>query len=560
LSIVHALGDETRGAKGSRRDWSKKTVQNIGHKISRNGLDQHGLSNIQNAFWNLSAPRLYEEATRRGEAQLGQGGSLVAVTGSHTGRSPNDRFVVKEDETEADIWWGDVNRPMSEENFDKLLAKVQGHFDGRDAFVQDCYAGADETHRLAVRVVTENAWHNLFARNMFIQPADSALEDFQPQFTVLQAPSVAADPASDGTTSETFIVLNLKRRMVIIGGSAYAGEIKKSVFSVMNFLMPAKGVLPMHCSANIGPKGDTAIFFGLSGTGKTTLSADSSRTLIGDDEHGWSDQGVFNFEGGCYAKSINLTAETEPEIFAAASTFGTIVENVAMDENTRVFDFFDSTLTENGRLSYDISQIPNASMEGQGGLPQNIVMLTCDAFGVLPPISQLTPEQAMYHFLSGYTAKVAGTERGLKEPAATFSTCFGAPFMPRHPTVYAELLRDKMAAQNAKCWLVNTGWSGGGYGVGDRMKIAYTRAMLNAALDGRLEKVVFVEDTNFGVLVPQSCPDVPSDVLNPKNTWSDKDAYDRQAADLRQRFEKNFVQFEQHVDANVKAAAIRAAA
>ena len=536
-------------------------MQNIGHKISRNGLDQHGLSNIQNAFWNLSAPRLYEEATRRGEAQLGQGGSLVAVTGSHTGRSPNDRFVVKEDETEADIWWGDVNRPMSEENFDKLLAKVQGHFDGRDAFVQDCYAGADETHRLAVRVVTENAWHNLFARNMFIQPADSALEDFQPQFTVLQAPSVAADPASDGTTSETFIVLNLKRRMVIIGGSAYAGEIKKSVFSVMNFLMPAKGVLPMHCSANIGPKGDTAIFFGLSGTGKTTLSADSSRTLIGDDEHGWSDQGVFNFEGGCYAKSINLTAETEPEIFAAASTFGTIVENVAMDENTRVFDFFDSTLTENGRLSYDISQIPNASMEGQGGLPQNIVMLTCDAFGVLPPISQLTPEQAMYHFLSGYTAKVAGTERGAERacrnvlpPASARRSCRAT--QPSMPSFCAIKWPRKTPS---------AGWStpagrGGGYGVGDRMKIAYTRAMLNAALDGRLEKVVFVEDTNFGVLVPQSCPDVPSDVLNPKNTWSDKDAYDRQAADLRQRFEKNFVQFEQHVDANVKAAAIRAAA
>lgn len=535
-------------------------MENIGHKISRNGLDQHGLGKLNHAFWNFSAPRLYEEAIRRGEGKMGQGGSFIALTGSHTGRSPNDRFVVEEDQTSGDIWWGEVNRPISEENFEKLLNKVLRHFEDRDAFVQDCYAGADETYRLPVRVVTENAWHNLFARNMFIQPTDSELESFEPQFTVLQAPSVQADPETDGTTSETFVILNLKRKMVIIGGSAYAGEIKKSIFSVMNYLMPARDVLPMHCSANIGPKGDTAIFFGLSGTGKTTLSADSSRTLIGDDEHGWTPNGVFNFEGGCYAKSVNLTAETEPEIFAVASEFGTIVENVAMDPNTRVYDFFDTSITENGRLSYNIDKIPNASPNGQGGLPQNIVMLTCDAFGVLPPISQLTPEQAMYHFLSGYTAKVAGTERGLKEPAATFSTCFGAPFMPRHPTVYAKLLGEKMAAQNAKCWLVNTGWSGGGYGVGDRMKIAHTRAMLNAALDGRLETAAFAQDPNFGVLVPSSCPDVPDEVLNPKNTWSDGGAYDAQARDLTHRFEKNFVQFEEHVNDSVKAAAIRAAA
>ncbi len=535
-------------------------LANIGHRISQNGLEQHGLTNIQNAYWNLSAPGLYEEALRRGEARMGQGGSLVALTGSHTGRSPNDRFVVEEDETSGDIWWGDVNRPISEENFEKLLSKVLGHFNGRDAFVQDCYAGADPAYRLPVRVVTEHAWHNLFARNMFLQPSDVDLETFQPQFTVLQAPSVTADAKAEGTTSETFIILNLKRRMVIIGGSAYAGEIKKSIFSVMNYLMPARDVLPMHCSANIGEAGDTAIFFGLSGTGKTTLSADSSRTLIGDDEHGWTPSGVFNFEGGCYAKSVNLTAETEPEIFAAASQFGTIVENVAMDEHTRTFDFFDTSITENGRLSYNIDQIPNASTTGVGGLPQNIVMLTCDAFGVLPPISQLTPEQAMYHFLSGYTAKVAGTERGLKEPSATFSTCFGAPFMPRHPTVYARLLRDKMAAQNAKCWLVNTGWSGGGYGEGERMKIAHTRAMLNAALDGRLEAAGFDVDPNFGVLVPKACPDVPTEVLTARNTWSDGAAYDATARDLRNRFEKNFEQFESHVDADVKAAAIRAAA
>ena len=535
-------------------------MQNIGHRISRNGLDQLGLGKVLNAFWNCSAPILYEESIRRGETQLGEGGSLLALTGSHSGRSPNDRFVVEESETSGDIWWGDVNCPMSEENFEKLLSKMLRHYEGRDAFVQDCYAGADTKYRLPIRVVTENAWHNLFARNMFIQPADSELEDFAPQFTVIQAPSVHADPETEGTTSETFIVVNLKRKMVIIGGSAYAGEIKKSIFSVMNYLMPARDVLPMHCSSNMAANGDTAIFFGLSGTGKTTLSADSSRTLIGDDEHGWGPEGIFNFEGGCYAKSINLTAETEPEIFATASRFGTIVENVLMDPESRTYDFFDTSLTENGRLSYDVTQIPNASLEGKGGLPNNIVMLTCDAFGVLPPISQLTPEQAMYHFLSGYTAKVAGTERGLKEPAATFSTCFGAPFMPRHPTVYAKLLGEKMAKQNAKCWLVNTGWSGGGYGVGDRMKIAYTRAMLNAALDGTLEKGLFVQDPNFGVLVPESCPGVPDEVLNPKNTWADGAAYDAQAHNLRCLFEENFTQFETEVTDDVKACAIRAAA
>ena len=345
-------------------------MQNIGHRISRNGLEHQGLGKVAKAHWNFSAPRLSEEAIRRGEAQLGQGGSLLALTGSHTGRSPNDRFVVEEETTAGEIWWGDVNRPISEENFEKLLAKMLKHYEGNDAFVQDCYAGADPTYRLPVRIVTENAWHNLFARNMFIQPADAELEDFAPQFTVIQAPSVTADPATDGTTSETFIVLNLKRRMVIVGGSAYAGEIKKSIFSVMNFLMPPRDVLPMHCSANMGADGDTAIFFGLSGTGKTTLSADSTRTLIGDDEHGWSPNGIFNFEGGCYAKSIALTAETEPEIFATASRFGTIVENVMMDPETRIYDFFDTSLTENGRLSYDVSEIPNASSNGQGGLPK----------------------------------------------------------------------------------------------------------------------------------------------------------------------------------------------
>lgn len=535
-------------------------MHDVGNVISSHRLGSLGLGGDGTVFWNLNAAQLYEESIRRGETRMAAGGALVALTGSHTGRSPNDRFVVEEDAIKDEIWWGDVNRPISATHFDGLYAKITAHLSNADMFVQDCYAGADPGHRLPVRVVTENAWHNLFARNMFIQPASDELGSFEPAFTVLQAPSLEADPESDGTNSGTFIVVNLTRRLIIIGGSAYAGEIKKSIFSVMNYLLPPKNVLPMHCSANIGADGASAIFFGLSGTGKTTLSADASRQLVGDDEHGWGADGVFNFEGGCYAKTINLTAEAEPEIFATTGRFGSIVENVMMDEETRGFDFFDTTYSENGRVSYDIAQIPNASPDGRAGHPNNIMMLTCDAFGVLPPISQLTPEQAMYHFLSGYTAKVAGTERGLKEPAATFSTCFGAPFMPRHPTVYAKLLGDKMAEHGAKCWLVNTGWSGGGYGAGERMRIQHTRAMVNAALDGKLDGVEFRPDPNFGVLVPTSCPDVPADVLAPRNTWSDGSAYDDQARDLTQRFEKNFEQFESHVNDDVKAAAIRAAA
>ena len=535
-------------------------MQDVGHAVSSFGLDKQGLKGIKTAFWNLDASRLYEQAIERGEGKLARGGALVTLTGQHTGRSPNDRFVVEDDATKGEIWWGNVNRPISAEKFEQLYEKMLGHMSGRDVFVQDCYAGANPAYRLPVRIVTENAWHNLFARNMFVQPADSDLTDFEPQFTVLQAPSLEADPATDDTTSGTFIIVNLAKRMVLVGGSAYAGEIKKSIFSVMNFLLPPQNVLPMHCSANVGASGDAAIFFGLSGTGKTTLSADSTRTLIGDDEHGWGPDGVFNFEGGCYAKTINLTREAEPEIFQTTRTFGSIIENVMMHDATRELDFFDTTYSENGRVSYDMTQIPNASTTGQTGHPRNIVMLTCDAFGVLPPISQLTPDQAMYHFLSGYTAKVAGTERGLKEPTATFSTCFGAPFMPRHPTVYAKLLGEKMATHGAKCWLVNTGWSGGGYGEGERMKIAYTRAMVNAALEGKLESGGFQPDPNFGVLVPQVCPEVPGEVLNPRNTWADTGAYDAQARNLTQLFENNFVEFEGHVTDSVKAAAIRAAA
>ena len=534
-------------------------MENAGHFISSFGLENHGLAGVKRAYWNLEAHHLFEEAIRRGEGKLSAGGAIVTETGQHTGRSPNDRFIVEEAATKEDIWWGNVNRPISEAHFDGLLAKMLKHYEGKDAFVQDCYAGAHADHRLKVRVVTEEAWHNLFARNMFIQPTARDLEGFEPEFTVIQAPSLTADPAQDGTTSGTFIVVHLSRRMIIVGGSAYAGEIKKSIFSIMNYLLPAQDVLPMHCSANQGDDGSTAIFFGLSGTGKTTLSADSSRTLIGDDEHGWGTDGIFNFEGGCYAKTINLTHEAEPEIYDLCHTFGSIIENVVMDPADGSLDFFDSSLTENGRVSYDISKVSNASTTGCGGQPKDIVMLTCDAFGVLPPISQLTPDQAMYHFLSGYTAKVAGTERGLKEPQATFSTCFGAPFMPRHPTVYAKLLGEKMATHNAKCWLVNTGWSGGQYGVGKRMSIQYTRAMLRAAIEGKLASIGRVQDPNFGLLIPENCPDVPNDVLQPKSTWSDGSAYDETAHNLRGLFQNNFKQFETEVSDDIKQAGIYAA-
>ena len=409
--------------------------------------------------------------------------------------------------------------------------------------------------------ITERAWHSLFARHMFIRPPAEALAGFEPEFTILQAPSVLADPERDGTNSSTFILVDFSQRTVIIGGSEYAGEIKKSVFAVLNYLLPERNVLPMHCSANIGARGDVAIFFGLSGTGKTTLSADPSRTLIGDDEHGWSSNGVFNFEGGCYAKVIRLSAEAEPEIFETTRRFGTVLENVVLDPATRIPDLDDATLTENTRASYPVDFIPNTSDTGRAGHAENIVMLTADAFGVLPPVSMMTPEQAMYHFLSGYTARVAGTERGVgSEPQATFSTCFGAPFMPRHPSVYAKLLGEKIETHGAKCWLVNTGWSGGAYGVGERMKIAHTRAMIRAILDGTLATVNVAPDPNFGVLVPQACPDVPTDVLNPKSAWSDKSAYDSMARDVARRFESNFTRFEPFVGEAVKRAAIRAAA
>ena len=535
-------------------------MQNSGHVISSFGVDRNGLTPSGTVYWNLSTAALVETAVARGEGQLSRDGALVCLTGQHTGRSPNDKFIVKDVETENTIDWGSVNKPMTPEQFNTLHQKILAHLSAKDFFVQDCYAGADPDNRLNVRIITENAWHNLFARNMFIQPTRDELRRFEPEFTVLHAPSCHADPAVHGTNSEVFVLVNFSKKLVIIGGSIYAGEIKKSVFSILNYILPSRGVLPMHCSANISPEGQAAIFFGLSGTGKTTLSADASRVLIGDDEHGWSDTGVFNFEGGCYAKVINLSEEAEPEIYATTRRFGTILENVAMDPVRRTLDLDDNSLTENTRASYPIEFIPNTSETGVGPLPSTIIMLTADAFGVLPPISKLTPEQAMYHFLSGYTAKVAGTEKGVKEPQAAFSTCFGAPFMPRHPTVYAKLLGEKMEKTGASCWLVNTGWSGGGYGVGERMQIKYTRAMLNAALDGTLDQGDFNTDPNFGLLVPASCPGVPDEVLQPKSTWQDQSAYDTAAQDVAKRFETNFEQFAAHVDEDVAACAIRAAA
>ncbi|NIA68026.1 phosphoenolpyruvate carboxykinase [Pelagibius litoralis] len=536
-------------------------METIGAAASRHGLSLHGLVNIRKAYWNLGVAALYSESLKRDESQLSEGGALVVLTGKHTGRSPKDKFITREASTEQDIWWGDVNVGIDEDGFERLYQKVVAYLQGRDVFVQDVYAGADADYRLPVRVVSESAWHALFARNMFIQPGQEALADFMPGFTVLHAPFCHAEPAVDGTNSESFIVVNFARRLVVIGGTVYAGEIKKSIFSILNYLLPERDVLPMHCSANIGPDGDTAIFFGLSGTGKTTLSADGSRSLIGDDEHGWSPKGVFNFEGGCYAKVIRLDPQSEPEIHATTRRFGTVLENVVMDPASGLLDLDDNRHTENTRASYPLDFIPNISADSLGGQPKNIVMLTADAFGVLPPISSLTPDQAMYHFLSGYTARVAGTEKGMgAEPSATFSTCFGAPFMPRHPSVYAKMLGDKMAATGAKCWLVNTGWTGGAYGVGARMKIAYTRAMVRAALSGGLSEAVTARHPEFGLAIPQACPDVPAEVLNPRNTWGDKQAYDLTVRDLTQRFEANFKQFEPYVGATVREAGIRAAA
>jgi phosphoenolpyruvate carboxykinase (ATP) len=525
------------------------------------GIDRHGIRNVAAAHWNLSVPMLYEHAIRRGEGVLGEGGSFVARTGIHTGRSVKDKFIIEEPGSKADIWWNGFNQPASPAIFESMHQRMLAYLQGREIFVQDVFCGADPEFRLPVRLVSESAWHTLFARNMFIRPSRTDLRDFRPGFTILHAPKLHATPERDGLNSETFILVNFAEKLALIGGTSYAGEVKKSVFGLLNFLLPAKGVLPMHCSANVGPRGDCAIFFGLSGTGKTTLSADGSRTLIGDDEHGWSKNGIFNFEGGCYAKVIRLSAKAEPEIYATIRRFGTVLENVVLSEHDRIPDVDDASLTENTRACYPLDFIPNASETGLAPHPDNVIMLAADAFGVLPPISRLTPEQAMYHFLSGYTARVAGTEKGMgNAPQATFSTCFGAPFMPRHPSVYAKMLGERIAQHKAQCWLVNTGWSGGAYGVGQRMEIAHTRALVRAALAGDLAKAPVRKESHFGLFVPESCGEVPSEVLDPRGTWSDKKGYDETAREVARRFEDNFKQFEPHVGNDVKAAAIRAAA
>jgi phosphoenolpyruvate carboxykinase (ATP) len=533
-------------------------MRNEGTSMSRHGVEL-GIEGAGTVYWNLPPAALYEHAVRRGEALIAAEGPLAATTGKHTGRSPNDKFMVKEPGTEGDIWWGEVNRPFEIERFERLLGRVKEHLAGRDLYVFDGYAGADPRYRLPVRVVTEYAWHNLFARNMFIREEDpEALARFRPGFTVLDVASFQGDPARDGIRSSTFILVNFAAKMVLVGGTEYAGEIKKSIFSVMNHHLPKQGVLSMHCSANYGPgKDDVALFFGLSGTGKTTLSADPSRTLIGDDEHGWSDDGVFNVEGGCYAKVIRLSAESEPEIYATTRSFGTVLENVVVDPETRRLDLDDDSLTENTRSSYPLDQIGNADLAGRGGHPKSVVFLTADAFGVLPPISRLTPEQAMYHFLSGYTAKVAGTERGVTEPKATFSACFGAPFLPLHPRVYAQMLGERLARHAAKVWLINTGWTGGPYGVGRRLSLDHTRRMVAAALGGELDHAETVSDPLFGLAVPKHVTGVPDSVLDQRGTWKDPADYDAKAAQLAEMFADNFEKYEDGVSEAVKSAGPR---
>ncbi len=517
-----------------------------------------GISKPGVLFVNKSTPFLYEEAVGRREGLIARHGPLVVRTGVHTGRSPEDKFVVKESSSEHRIDWGKVNRPLEEEKFERLHRRLLSYLSGKNLFVQDLFLGADPRYRIPMRIVTEYAWHSLFVRTLFIRPSAPVVHSSDDIFTIIDAPGFAADPKTEGTRSEVFIAVNFGKRLVLIGGTSYAGEMKKSGFTIMNYLLPLGGVFPMHCSANVGKGDDVALFFGLSGTGKTTLSADSTRTLIGDDEHGWSDHGVFNFEGGCYAKVIRLSKEAEPEIYQTTRMFGTVLENVVIDEETREIDLNDQGYTENTRGAYPIDFIPNASETGVAGHPKNIILLTADAFGVMPPIAKLMAEQAMYHFLSGYTAKVAGTEKGLgQEPQATFSTCFGAPFMPQHPTVYSKLLGDKIQKHKVNSWLVNTGWSGGPYGVGSRMKIAYTRAMVRAALDGKLATIPTAQEPFFGLHIPTECPSVRSEVLNPRNTWSDKDAYDAKAKELAERFKKNFEKFAANVTAEVRAAGPR---
>ena len=518
------------------------------------GLENYGI-NVSTTHWNLTPAEVYEHAIRRSEVQITAAGPFNAITSPHTGRSPKDKFVVREVSSENDVWWGRVNQPLESEKFDILHQKVLDYLNNQpELFIRDVYACADPAYRLRARFISASAWHQMFINNLLIRPPVEDLVDFEPNFTVLHAPELHADPDTDGTRSSTFIILNLAKRMILIGGTRYAGELKKSIFTVLNYLLPKDGVLSMHCSANLGTDNSTALFFGLSGTGKTTLSADPSRALIGDDEHGWSDNGIFNLEGGCYAKVIRLSAEAEPDIYAATHRFGTVLENVIVDPETRTLDLDNDEITENTRSAYPIEYNQNTVPSGTGGHPRHIVLLTADAWGVMPPIAKLTPEQAMYYFLSGYTAKLAGTERGVTTPEATFSACFGDVFLVWDPTVYAEMLAERMAKHGATAWLVNTGWTGGPYGEGHRMKIGYTRSMVNAAVNGELNDVPTEVDPVFGVAIPTSVPDVPQEVLRPRDTWADKAAYDEKAAELAGLFHKNFEQFADNVTSKVLAA------
>jgi phosphoenolpyruvate carboxykinase (ATP) len=510
------------------------------------GLENHGLTNLNRVYWNLPMESLYEEAIFRNEGKITFHGPLVVNTGKHTARAASDKFIVRESSTEDHVWWGQYNRPYSADKFNELFSRVQGFLQGRDVFVQDCYAGADSNYRISARIITEFSWHSLFARNMFIMPETN--EEYRrhvPDFTIIAVPSFKAFPQIDGTPANTVIALNFEQKLCIIGNTGYAGEIKKSIFTILNYLLPLQGVLSMHCSANVGKAGDTALFFGLSGTGKTTLSADPKRRLIGDDEHGWSDEGISNIEGGCYAKVIGLSPTAEPEIFACTRKFGTILENVIYDPVTRLIDLDDDERTENTRASYPLEYIDNAIPSKMAGHPKNIILLTCDASGVMPPIARLTPDQALYYFISGYTSKVAGTEIGLgKEPEITFSTCFGGPFMVHHPSFYADLLKRKINRYGVSCWLLNTGWVGGPYGIGKRISIRYTRAMLNAALDNALDNVEYHTDPIFGFQIPKTCPDVPDSVLDPATSWSSYEAYMQRYRGLASRFIDNFKKFE----------------
>jgi len=557
IRSARRLAFRQSGAQGTRLNtYSSGQATDV--TSSKFDLDKQGIATTAALHWNLITAPLVEMAITRGEGILAKDGPLVVATGKHTGRSANDKFFVRDETTEDTIWWGKTNKEMTPEHFAALKADFMSALATKDVlFVQDLFGGSQPEHRVNVRVINELAWHSLFIRTLLVRPEAVALEDFAPEFTIIDLPSFRADPARHGCRSETVIAVNFTEKLILIGGTAYAGEMKKSVFGILNYKLPVEGIMPMHCSANIGPDGDTAVFFGLSGTGKTTLSADASRTLIGDDEHGWSDTAVFNFEGGCYAKMIRLSAEAEPEIFATSKRFGTVLENVVIDPETRELDFDDATLAENSRGSYPIDFIPNASRDNLGPPPKTVIMLTADAYGVMPPIARLTPDQAMYHFLSGYTARVAGTEIGVTEPQATFSTCFGAPFMPRHPSVYGNLLKERIANGGVTCWLVNTGWTGGKATTAGitRMPIKATRALLNAALDGSLNDAEFRTDPNFGFEVPVSVPGVDSGILDPRAAWVDRAEYDATAAKLVGEFIENFVQFEAHVDEGVRQSA-----